>query len=73
MGVCTLTGGPNAHHSCEVTLQPQTLSRYFQHFSCSKNHQASKSVPITNAVTVTDAGEEDRLLETKGVGAEYLW
>lgn len=23
--VC-VTGGPNAHHSCEVTLQPQTLT-----------------------------------------------
>ncbi len=61
--VCTLTGGPNAHHSCKVTLQPQTLSRYFQHLCFSKNHQSSRSIPITNTVTVTDAGEEDRLLE----------
>ncbi len=66
--VCALTGGPNAHHSCEVTLQPQTLSRYFQHPSCSKNHQSSMSIPITNTVTVTDAGQEDRLLETKELG-----
>lgn len=70
---CCLTGGLRAHHSCHVTLQPQTLL-FLPVCSCCKNSSRIKehSFSQSNAVTATDAAEQEKTNGARGVGRIFV-